>query len=173
MSYIVGIVGVRATGKSTIARQLGLVIRADTLSSGRVREIIRAQYKAEPDNILFKSVTSAASGQEAIDALAQQSEILKPSFEAVIAQCRDRNANLIIEGSHVLPGIILIADLQVVLMVPRDKIAARLHKDKIRRITADAIERIMELQKWLVEEAERRGVPVIDTSSIPAALISL
>ena len=174
IAYIIGICGVRATGKSTIARNLGLIIRADILSSGRVREMVRAQYKHQELSGLFESVTNASSLDVAMRYLLVQAEVIKPSILAVMKQCREREANLIIEGTHIYPNLYKKElDLEVLLVAPREKLAYRMHKDKKRRFSEKILKLNSELQEHLKKKAEKYNIPIIDTTSIPSALIEI
>ncbi len=174
MAYIIGIGGVRASGKSTLARNLGLILRADIVSSGRTREMLRAQYKPKELPELFSSVTNASSLQESIHFLSTQAVLMKPSLQAAIRQCRERKANLILEGTHIYPGLLKKdLDLEVLLVAPTEKIEYRMHKDKKRRISKRTLQRNIELQKYLKNEAKKYKIPIIDTTSLPKALIKI
>lgn len=174
MAYIIGMGGVRAAGKSTLARNLGLMLRADIISSGRTREMIRAQYSREEVPELFESVTNASSLDESLLYLTIQAETMKPSLQAAMNQCREREATLIIEGTHVYPSLLgQDLDLEVLLVAPKEKLEYRIHKDKRRRISDEALRRSIELQEHLKSEAEKYGVPIIDTTSLPKAFIEI
>ena len=175
MAYVVGIGGVRAAGKSTLARQLSLILRADIISTGRTREMIRAYERAKGHEFpeLFESVTNTSSVEEAVRCLYLQAKAIKPPIIAAIAQCKEREANLIVEGTHILPGLYADFDLIVTLVAPKEKLEHRIHKDKKRRASETAIQRSLELQEHLVTEAKKHGTPVIDTTSIPRAVIEV
>lgn len=174
MAYIIGIGGVRAAGKSTLARNLGLILRADIISSGRTREMIRAQHNPKELPELFASVTDAFSPDESVRYLSAQAKIMKPSLQAAVRQCREREASLILEGTHIYPGLYeKDFDLEVVLATSKEKLEYRMHKDKKRRNSEKALKRSVELQEYLKNEAEKYKIPVIDTTSIPKALIEI
>lgn len=174
MAYIVGIGGVRATGKSTLARHLGLLLRADIVSSGRTREMLRAQYDPQESPKLFASVTNASSLDEAVEYLRVQAEIVKPSLQAAIRQCKDREASLMLEGAHIYPGTYKEElNLEVLLAAPPELLGYRMHKDKRRRISDKVLSLNIELQNYLKREAEKYNVPIIDTASLPKALIEI
>ncbi len=174
MSYTIGIGGVRASGKSTIARALGYLLRADIISTGRTREMIRALYTPETHPGLFKSVTSL-DPSDACKYLSEQSEFLKPSIDSAIRQCKEREANLVVEGSHVYPGIYASEnfDLQVFLVAPAQKIVYRMHKDKIRNTSNIAVSTNLALQEYLKREAEIHRIHIIDTQDIPDASLRI
>jgi 2-phosphoglycerate kinase len=174
MSYIIGLGGVRATGKSTLARNLSLILRADIISVGRTREMIRAQRRREELPEFFASVTDASSLEESVHRLKIQSETIKPSVQAAIRQCREREANLIVEGTHVYPGLYKKDfDIEIFLVAPKEKIEYRVHKDKKRKISKNTLRRNLELQGYLKNEAKKHRVPIIDTTSLPKALIEV
>jgi len=174
MSYIIGIGGVRGAGKSTIARALGTIIRADIISSGRTREMIRAQYDRDKLPELFQSVNSALSIEESEQRLIIQSTIMKPSLQVAITQCVKREANLIIEGTHIYPGLLdENFNLFVLLIASKKKLVYRVHKDKNREMSKEAVDRNFQLQKLLIKKAKKNRIPIIDTDSIPGAVIEI
>ncbi len=174
MAYIIGIGGMRATAKSTIARSLGVLLRADIESAGRIREIIRVQYKRDEAPELFESVTNTDSLETAAHYLYRQAEIIKPYLQGVIKQCRERESSFIIEGAHIYPGLYgEDLDLEVLLIAPEEIVKRRMHKDKIRRISETTLQRNIELQNHLKKEAEKYKVPIIDSTHIPRASIEI
>ncbi len=174
MAYTIGICGVRGAGKSTIARNLGLIIRADIISSGRTRDIIRAQYTLQASQELFQSVTNANSIIDALHILSVQAEILKHSLLAVIEHCSKRDANLILEGTHILPDMFINElDLNILLTAPKKVLARRIYKDKNRNVSENMIKLNFELQEQLIDQAKKNNISIIDTTSIPSAIIEI
>ena len=137
MAYIVGICGVRGAGKSTLARSLGVTLKADVVSTGRTRDMVRVHHEREQFPDLFESITNADSLEKARQYLTAQSALLKPYIQAVVDRCRGSNAHLIVEGTHVQPGFYNMEsdfgttadeanfDLQVLLVASEERLRHR------------------------------------------------
>ena len=88
----------------------------------------------------------------------------------MIYSCKEREASLVIEGSHVSPGMYThCSDVEVLLEASPHIIERRLAKDKDRKMPENGLQRILELQEHLIGVATEKMVPVIDTESIPGA----
>lgn len=108
---------------------------------------------------------------------------MRPAVKDAINECRERQAALVIEGTHCLPGLYLdLVDVHVVLKVARDTLLRRYAKDKTRRGStplpdrpSDAIARNLEIQDWLLSLSAQseNGVVVVDAEYLPAAFIQI
>ena|SRR3989338_909517 len=93
-----------------------------------------------------------------------------PPIRDMIYSCKEREASLVIEGSHVSPGMYThCSDVEVLLEASPHIIERRLAKDKDRKMPENGLQRILEPQDHLIEVATEKRVPVIDTESIPGA----
>lgn len=173
MSLIIGLGGVRAVGKSTLARKIGDGIRADVMSIGRIRDIIRQHFNQETQPEFFESITRAASLQDSIRILQLQSRILEPYLRGIIKDCRERQASLILEGTHLIPGLYKDLDLEVLLVCPLERLNYRIYKDKIRKLSPTVGSLNFQLQEYLRTLAQQTKTPIIDTNSLPAAFIQI
>lgn len=185
----IGIGGPRGSGKSALARMLADMLRADSLSLGRLRSAIRALEKVYPEleasdtlETLGSSVNSVDDVGERWKLLEAQACILEPYVKSVISECREREARLVVEGTHILPGLYSQSDLQVqvVLRVKLPTLMDRYEKDKKRlggrELFGDALEqaeRNHEMQARLCMEAERYGIPVVEADYLPGAFVRI
>lgn len=171
MAYVIAIGGTRGVAKSTLARKFAEVLRADNLSVGRARDLLRPLVDRKENQEFFRSVTSSKSKRAAIETLKAQARLLREPIQAVIDKCVRRNASLIIEGSHILPGFLDKVDTTVFLHAPEAVVVRRLRKDKERPISNNNVKRVLQIQKWLVEEAGVNPAMLVDSVSIPAAFV--
>lgn len=173
MSYIIGLGGVRAVGKSTIARKIGDVIRGDVISIGRIRDIVR-YFDQKKNPVLYESVTDAPTTEQGITFLHAQVELIRPCLLDIIHACREREANLILEGTHIYPGAYTAdLDVEILLVSSKERLDYRIHKDKKRRVSENVLERNFQIQESLKGEAMAKHTPIVDTTSIPSALIEV
>ena len=180
MSFIVAIGGARGSGKSALARMLSNTLRTDVLHLGRVRGLLRGTTGHDP--ILDRSVNREAEASESVATLTSQSRAMKSAVDHVIAECRVRQAPLVIEGTHCLPGLYREVDVHVILNVENATLAARYGKDKIRADYAPLpcfltpmVARNLQIQAWLLEAAVRfeNHVSIIEADYLPAAFIEI
>ena len=170
--------GASGTGKTTVANalvhELGL---AHHISTGFVREVARAMMPEDQAHLLegftfdawrlFPEITG--NGHRVFDGALAQAEVLLPAVKACVSRSLREGASLIVEGAHILPGLLSGADLGVslfcILDVPdRDTLVERAlgHTHSRRQLSQEQISAIIELQDACVEEAQREGIPVIE-----------
>ena len=167
MSYIIGISGVRGAGKSTLGRYLSLELQADTLALGRHGDTLKSVYTPDDSPELFQSVANAPTLYEAVRILDAQAAFMYNSLKAVIDRCRRASASLILEGGQMTPGVYgRLLDLHIMLIVPRDKLEERMRSGKNRGVTPENVERNMEIQDYLINEAAEYCLPIIETHTI-------
>lgn len=170
--------GASGTGKTTVAnalvQELGL---AHHISTGFVREVARAMMPADQafllDGFTFDAwrlfPEIAGNGHRVFDGALAQAEVLLPAVKACISRSVREGASLILEGAHMLPGLLSGDDLGVslfcILDVPdRDTLVERaLGQTHSRRNLSQAqIAGIIELQDACVMQARRAGIQVIE-----------
>jgi len=175
VAYVVVIGGVRSTGKSAVARVLGTVLQADVLSSGRVREIIRAQHTLAERPDLFESISGAPSCAPAVKFLRAQAAIMQPSFQAAIQQPLPRKAKYILEDVHFYPGFLqhLSVALHVILVSSPETLQTRIRSDEVGSGRSVNVERVIELQEYFKQEAQRLSIPIIDSTELIWALVDV
>ena len=182
--------GSPGTGKTTLGnllvRQLGL---DHHLSTGFIRSSIRPLL-SEPDQQLLgmhafdvgEALPETASDgtSRVFRGVLHQATMLKPSIEACVRRAVREGIGLVVEGSHMIPGVLDPEELGVTLMcvldVPdRQMLWSRaLSPAHSRRQLDEAqLERLLELQDALVTRARALNVPVIMNNNLSTALDDL
>gem|GEM_PF-2875847 len=183
MSYVIGIGGVRATGKTTLSRSLSGILVTEPVSLGRFRAFLRGIYQEYGINTIetlpefYQSITRTTNVDEAAKYLKLQAQHLIPGIDRMVRHCRERKSNLVVEGTHVYPGIYPegMFDLQVLLVAPSETIERRLYKNKLRVKESDnesmLLQRNIELQEYLLQEAVKNNIHIINSESVEGALV--
>ena len=177
--------GASGVGKTTLAnalvQELGL---AHHVSTGFLREAVRSVLPAAEARVLeghafdaWRLMDGAApSDRRALQGTLAQARILQPAFEACIARSLREGVSLVLEGSHILPGVADAApgvSLFCVLDVPdRDLLMRRARGNTHRRRILDEGQAasILELQEECLHLARTSGAPVIDSTQLDRAL---
>ena len=192
---VVLIGGTAGTGKSTLATSLAHRLGISRLTSTDIiRNVLRAFFS--PDVMPDVHYSSFEAGRavrlhddgEDVDLLGFriQAEHVVSGVGAIIERAVQERTPLILEGVHLVPGI-LPAELlrralvvQVVLAV-RDEATHRSHFTMRGEAQArgpsnrylDQLHCIRKLQGYLVERAERAGVPVLVNDHLDKSLATL
>lgn len=188
---IVYIGGASGTGKSSLALQLAPLLRVYRVSStDTIRQVMRMVFTPEILPALHHSsfeitrqVTAAADHP-----VAESSDTLLESYEdqarrvcvgtrAVIERAIEENVSIIVEGVHLLPGIVPFADLageayQVAIMLGtpgEESLRARILTRPAggsRRAERylEAFDDIRAINDHLMQMAEAHDIPFLDTS---------
>ena len=172
-------------GKTTLANalvhELGL---AHHVSTGFLREAVRSVLPEAQAQVLHGHAFDAwqhmdgpaRSDHQALQGTLAQARLLQPAFEACIARSLREGVSLVLEGSHILPGVVDSApgvSLFCVLNVPdRDLLMHRARGNTHRRRILDEGQAasILELQDECLNLARTNRVPVIDSTELPHAL---
>jgi len=174
MTYNLGLGGVRTVGKSTLARSLGGVLNADIVHFARARDMIRGCSAPEDLPDLFESVIAAPSLEDTIRILRTQATYMRRPVQTTVDRCRERGAGVILEGMHVLPGLYDgVFDFQVLLVASPRILASRNHESAKPDISEKVLQRNIELQEYLTNQARAYDIPIIDTTSIQNAQIQI
>ena len=106
-----------------------------------------------------------------------QAMVLKPSIEACVQRAIREGMGLVLEGSHMIPGVLGPAETSAsflcVLDVPdRDVLLDRALSEAHvhRRLSDEQLARLLQLQVDLVNRARARGVPVVMNDRLEDAL---
>lgn len=159
--------GPAGAGKSTLS--LDVSKRIDTIhriGTGFIREILRTTTNDVADPSLFGFTFSPTPGGNCWDRLLQQAVRLRPAIYACIERAHSEGTDLIIEGPHLVPGVIAheFASLFVLLAVPdpdTHHVMMRGATHAKRRVsTADFVTN-RTLQEWLIQQAHRVNVEVV------------
>ena len=177
--------GASGVGKTTLAntlvQELGL---AHHVSTGFLREAVRSVLPAAEARVLeghafdaWRLMDGAApSDRRALQGTLAQARILQPAFQACIARSLREGVSLVLEGSHILPGVADSApgvSLFCVLDVPdRALLMRRARGNTHRRRILDEGQAasILELQEECLHLARTSGAPVIDSTQLGHAL---
>ncbi len=178
--------GATGTGKSTVATEIAYRLGITRVTSTDfVRQTMRAFFSDEfMPAIHYSSFEAGDAFPDADDPLVtgflEQSRDVLVGVVASIERALQEGWSMVLEGVHLVPGM-LPAQLPDALVVPcmlsiEDETAHAQHffaRDAgSQRPTAKYLDRFAEirrLQDYLVERAEREGVPVIENESADQA----
>ena len=178
--------GATGTGKSTVATEIAYRLGITRVTSTDfVRQTMRAFFSDEfMPAIHYSSFEAGDAFPDADDPLVtgflEQSRDVLVGVVASIERALQEGWSMVLEGVHLVPGM-LPAQLPDALVVPcmlsiEDETAHAQHffaRDAgSQRPTAKYLDRFAEirrLQDYLVERAEREGVPVIENESADEA----
>lgn len=184
--------GATGSGKSTIATEvahrLGIV---RTQSTDMLREVMRMMIPERLLPVLHTSSFNAggllpASGTgnddydaQLADGYLTQSELLSVPCEAVIQRALRERVSIIVEGVHLQPALLqrvqgldgaIVVMVMLALLDP-DKLHARLANrlsEAPKREGSSHLsqfDKIWRLQSFLLSEADRKGVPILENSN--------
>ena len=177
--------GASGVGKTTLANALvqefGL---AHHVSTGFLREAVRSVLPEAQARVLHGHAFDAWQHMEgavptdhrALQGALAQARILQPAFQACIARSLREGVSLVLEGSHILPGVVDSApgvSLFCVLDVPdRDLLIHRARGNTHRRRILDEGQAasILELQDECLRLARTHCAPIIDSTELLPAL---
>ena len=182
--------GAPGTGKTTLGnllvRELGL---DHHLSTGFIRASVRPLLP-EPEQLLLgmhafdvgEALPELASDgtSRVFQGVVHQATMLKASIESCVRRAVREGVGLVIEGSHMIPGVLDPAELGATLLCVLDVTdrevlraralsAAHVH----RRLDEQQLARLLQLQDDLVNRARALGVPVVTNDRLPDALEEL
>lgn len=182
--------GAPGTGKTTLAnllvRELGL---GHHISTGFIRAAVRhllpereAQTLSMDSFDVWETLPDLSSNgtSSVFQGVMHQASILKPSIEACVRRAAAEGIGLVLEGTHVIPGLLdftgVKGTLLCVLDVPnREALRSRAMSDSHtqRKLTAEQQDSLLQLQSDLVAQAQALGCPVITNDNIDDALEQL
>ena len=178
--------GAPGTGKTTLGNLLVRDMGLDHhISTGFIRASIRPLL-AEPEQRLLGMHAfdvgealpdlSPDGTSRVFQGVLHQAAVLKPSIEACIHRAVREGIGLVVEGSHMIPGVLdteaLGATLCVLDVPDRDLLRARaLSAAHVhRRLDEEQVARLIQLQQDLVARARALDQPVVMNDRLPDAL---
>ena len=182
---IIMIGGATGAGKSTIATQLATRLGITrVVSTDAVREVLRSALTREMFPTLYASSFEADkavrqpiphSGDKLIIGFREQAASVAVGAQALIDRAIAEGTDMILEGAHLVPGFLETIESTEAVIVPllinvEDEDLHRSHFYRRGRDTSkrdgdrylNAFKKIRRIQKYMVNSARMRGVPVIE-----------
>ncbi len=178
--------GATGTGKSTVAAQLSHVMDiVRTQSTDMLREAMRMMIPERLMPVLHRSSFSAwealpprewASDEERVaGGYLAQTEVLRVSCAAVLTRALKEGLSMVLEGIHVHPSLLtevppsgdaIVVPVMLGVLKPKDlerRIRGRGADVPARRAQRylDNFDAIWALQTFLLDEADRTGMPIV------------
>jgi 2-phosphoglycerate kinase len=188
---IVLIGGVTGVGKSTVATQLaGRLGITRVIATDQLRQVVRAFFSQDFMPAVHHSSfdvaralsTYADDESGTVAGFLRQAHDLAPGIDALVQRAVSEGTPIVLEGVHLLPEIPdprlrkEAIDVQMLLAV-RDEHRHRSHFHLRGSETPrapgrylEAFDRIRMLQDYLIERAQREGIPIIDEHGMEPAL---
>jgi 2-phosphoglycerate kinase len=188
---ILMICGATGVGKSTLATMLAHRLGVTRVTAtDMVRQVLRAFFSNQFMPAVHHSSFDAdhgvrintSTGDPLITGFERQVEQVSVGINALIERAVVERTSMVIEGVHCVPGAFeglaqLDAVVVQIVVAIEDEELHRSHflarGDSQRRAVErylGAFGRIRKLQDYIVSRAEREGIPVVDNSSLDAAL---
>ena len=183
--------GVTGVGKSTVATQLaGRLGITRVIATDQLRQVVRAFFSHDFMPAVHHSSFDVAAALRAysdddsgtVAGFLRQAHDLAPGIDALAQRAVSEGTPIVLEGVHLLPEIPDPAlrkqaiDVRV-LLTARDERTHRAHFHARGATTPrgpdrylEAFQRIRVLQDYLIERAEREGIPIIDEAGIDPVL---
>jgi 2-phosphoglycerate kinase len=197
-SLIVMIGGTTGSGKSSLASELAYRMNISRIqSTDMMREIIRSYLSPQLMPTLgyrsfeaWRGLPGATDGEglklenRVVSGFLSQFSAMKPALEATVQRAIREPHNLILEGVHVLPteleleqadsGAIIIplmlATMKKSLLRKQLKRRGRENISHETGLYLEKLDDIWELQSWLLTEADRAGIHIIQNWYIEDAV---
>ncbi len=191
---ILMICGATGVGKSTLATMLAHRLGVTRVTAtDMVRQVLRAFFSNQFMPAVHHSSFDADHGvhintttpDPLIAGFERQVEQVSVGINALIERATIERTSLVIEGVHCVPGAIeglaqLDAVVVQVVVAIDDEDLHRSHflarGDSQRRAVErylGAFGRIRRLQSYIIDHAQREGVPVVENSSLDDALVAI
>jgi len=188
---IVLLAGAPGVGKSTLASLLAARLGINrVIATDAIRHVIRAFFSPEFMPVVhyssFEAARALAPGEAAgadpdLAGFLRQAANVRTGVLAIMDRAAQEGTPMILEGVHLVPGLIDGEFDQRALIVPAVLTVGdeELHRSHFARRGGERpaerylnrFEQIRKLQAQLVERAEAHGVPVIDNFNIDDALV--
>jgi 2-phosphoglycerate kinase len=182
--------GTTGVGKSTVATGLAHRLGITRIvSTDSIREVMRSVFSEDIMPLLYESSFTAFKRlrvplpkgvDPVIVGFREQTEIVMTGVSAIIRRATQEGLRIIVEGVHVVPGRIPVAsgDREVIVPMLIDVSDEHLHRSHFylrefetegyrpfRRYRAN-FQAIRQIGAHLLAEAEREGMPVIDSRQL-------
>jgi 2-phosphoglycerate kinase len=188
--------GATGTGKSSLATEVAhrLAIKK-LLSTDTVRQIMRMMFSAELLPSIHHSSYEAWKDQKflhfsksrIIDAFEEQASKVCTGVKAMIERSVEENISLVVDGVHLVPGLIdceIYADRAYVIPLTITTLNRSVYRERFLKRQADARSRqadrylsnfdaILEIQDYIIEMAERYRIPIIENVNFEETVLSI
>jgi 2-phosphoglycerate kinase len=191
--------GATGTGKSSLATEIAYRLAVSRItSSDVVRQVMRALFARELMPALHESSFEAGDAlkvpmpdpdaeDRALYGFIQQAEQVSVGLNAVLARALVEGLSMVVEGIHVVPGLVQPQPADGAVVVQAMLAIADEESHQAHFVARDAetggarrLDRylrrfgeIRRIQDYLVARAERVGVPVIDATDPEPALAAI
>jgi 2-phosphoglycerate kinase len=176
--------GATGTGKSTVATEVAHRLGITRVTSTDfIRQTIRAFF---PQEEMPSVHYSSFEGEPTVAAFVEQTRNVLVGVGAVLGRALAESWSIVLEGVHLVPGLVPeeiegAVVVQAVLRVESEAVhRARFHvRDASTGGTramekyVSRIDEIRKIQEYIVDEAERAGVPVIESTDRERAAVEL
>jgi len=186
--------GTTGVGKTTIAlevaRRLGI---SRVMSTDTIRQVMRIMLSPDLMPALHASSFSAhrdlpgiVDEEDAvIEGFIAQTSAVAVGVRAIIDRAVEENASLVLDGVALVPGLIDLSSydgradvfFQVVARFDRGamraQFTARAEREKSRKSGRyiDGLDEILEIQDFLLEQADREDVPIIENVTLEGSVL--
>jgi 2-phosphoglycerate kinase len=190
---IILIGGATGVGKSTIATQLATRLGITrVVSTDAVRQVLRSAFTEEMFPTLYASSFEAGeavrqpiphSGDRLIIGFREQAAAVAVGAQALIDRAIEEGTDIILEGAHLVPGFLESIESEDAVIVPllvtiEDEELHRSHfylrAREPRGRSGDrylaAFKKIRRIQKYMLNSAMMRGVPVVEHDDLDNTL---
>jgi len=172
--------GATGTGKSTVASDVGYRLGINRVfTTDVIRQTLRAFFDLEEMPSIHRSSFDPPPGEGLIEYFLEQTRQVLVAVEGTIARAVEESRSSVLEGVHLLPGMLDLSGLdavvvQCVLAIENEE-AHESHfwiRDATSqglRPVARYLERFQEirrLQDFVLERAGETGVPVIHNANV-------
>jgi 2-phosphoglycerate kinase len=172
--------GATGTGKSTVATEVAHRLGINRVTSTDVvRQTLRAFFTPEDMPSIHRSSFDAGAGEPLVDAFLEQTKNVVVAVEASIERAVQEGWSMVLEGVHLVPGMLSIPDYDAVVvhcvLAIEDEEAHESHfwirdasSHGLRPVQKylERLDDIRRLQDVIVERARETGVPVIENTDV-------
>ena len=182
--------GAPGTGKTTLGNLLVRKLGLDHhLSTGFIRASVRPLLPEPEQRLLGMHAFDVGEAlperslngtSRVFQGVLHQATMLKPSIESCVRRAVREGMGLVIEGSHMIPGVLDPTELGATLLCVLDVTDRETLRSRAlstahvhRKLDEEQLTRLFQLQEDLVDRAHALGVPVIMNDRLPDALEEL
>jgi len=159
--------GATGTGKSTVAARVAHRLGITRLASTDVvRQTMRAFFAPA---VLPALHVSTFEGEPLLDTFVEQSEAVLTGLRATLERAVDERWPTVVEGVHLVPGLVEPVDGAVVVQCTLALPSAAAHAKQLEARGERYVARLDEIRKvhdFVVEASLAHGVPVIENRGV-------